>query len=59
MKETNGAVRPGGPFRLLKYFAVSGVAVIAVVTLLLGVPRSQCGYLLKGAENTPACSPRT
>jgi len=51
--ETNGAVHPGGPFRLLKYFAVSGVAVIAVVTFLLGafLYTRSVDTLLKGAEN--------
>lgn len=52
-KETNRVVRPGGPFRLLKYFAVSGVAVIAVVTFLLGafLYTRSVDTLLRGAEN--------
>lgn len=43
----------GGPFRLLKYFILSGFTVIAVVTLLLGafLYTRSVDTLLKGAEN--------
>jgi len=43
----------GGPFRLLKYFIISGFAVIAVVTLALGtfLYTRSVETLLKGAEN--------
>lgn len=43
----------GGPFRLLKYFIISGFAVIAVVTLLLGafLYTRSVDTLLRGAEN--------
>ncbi len=42
-----------GPFRLLKYFILSGFTVIAVVTLLLGafLYTRSVDTLLKGAEN--------
>ncbi|MGC8659369.1 MAG: sensor histidine kinase [Desulfomonilaceae bacterium] len=42
-----------GPFRLLKYFIISGFAVIASVTLLLGafLYTRSVDTLLKGAEN--------
>jgi hypothetical protein len=32
------AITGGGPFRLLKYFIISGFAVIAIVTFYSGVP---------------------
>jgi len=43
----------GGPFRLLKYFIISGFVVIAVVTLLLGAFLYTRGVdtLLKSSEN--------
>ncbi|MFH0959272.1 MAG: ATP-binding protein [Pseudomonadota bacterium] len=43
----------GGPFRLLKYFIISGFAVITVVTLALGtfLYTRSVETLLKGAEN--------
>ncbi len=47
------AVPPGGPFRLVKYFIGSGLLVIAIITVLLGVflyTRS-VNTVLKGAEN--------
>lgn len=42
-----------GPFRLLKYFIISGFAVIAIVTFLLGafLYTRNVDTLLKGAEN--------
>ena len=46
-------VGPGGPFRLVKYFIGSGLLVIAIITVLLGVflyTRS-VDTVLKGAEN--------
>ncbi|HMK36225.1 MAG TPA: ATP-binding protein [Desulfomonilaceae bacterium] len=47
------AVTSGGPFRLLKYFIMSGFAVIAIVTCLLGafLYSRSVNTLLKGAEN--------
>ncbi|MGC8603646.1 MAG: hypothetical protein ACP5VS_08170, partial [Desulfomonilaceae bacterium] len=47
------ATKGSGPFRLLKYFIISGFAVIAVVTLLLGafLYTRSVETLLKGAEN--------
>jgi two-component system sensor histidine kinase HydH len=46
---TNGA----GPFRLLKYFIISGFAAISIVTLLLGafLYTRSVDTLLRGAEN--------
>jgi two-component system sensor histidine kinase HydH len=46
-------VTRGGPFRLLKYFIISGFVVIAVVTFLLGafLYTRSVDTLLKGAEN--------
>jgi len=43
----------GGPFRLLKYFIISGFAVIAIVTFLLGalLYTTSVDTLLKGAES--------
>lgn len=43
----------GGPFRLLKYFILSGFAVIAIVTFLLGafLYTRSVDTLLRGAEN--------
>jgi two-component system, NtrC family, sensor histidine kinase HydH len=43
----------GGPFRLLKYFIISGFVVIAVVTFLLGafLYSRSVDTLLRGAEN--------
>lgn len=45
--------KSGGPFRLLKYFFISGFAVIAVVTFLLGafLYSRNIDTLLKSAEN--------
>jgi two-component system, NtrC family, sensor histidine kinase HydH len=46
-------VTGGGPFRLLKYFIISGFVVIAVVTFLLGtfLYTRSVDTLLKSAEN--------
>lgn len=46
-------VTGGGPFRLLKYFIISGFVVIAIVTFLLGafLYSRSVDTLLKGAEN--------
>jgi len=46
-------VAASGPFRLLKYFIISGFAVIAVVTFLLGaiLYSRSVDTLLKSAEN--------
>jgi signal transduction histidine kinase len=43
----------GGPFRLLKYFIISGFVVIALVTFLLGafLYSRSVNTLLRGAEN--------
>jgi signal transduction histidine kinase len=43
----------GGPFRLLKYFIISGFAVIAIVTFLLGafLYTRNVDTLLRSAEN--------
>jgi len=52
-KEALTAVQAGGPFRLLKYFTISGFVVIVVVTFLLGAflyTRSM-DTLVKSAEN--------
>ena len=47
------AVPRGGPFRLLKYFIISGFVVIVVVTFLLGafLYTRSVNTLLKSAEN--------
>lgn len=47
------AQNSGGPFRLLKYFFISGFAVIAVVTFLLGafLYSRNIDTLIKSAEN--------
>jgi len=47
------AVSGGGPFRLLKYFIISGFAVIAIVTFLLGafLYTRNVDTLLRSAEN--------
>lgn len=53
MQRPSAPMTGGGPFRLLKYFIISGFVVIAVVTLLLSVflyTRS-VDTLLKSAEN--------
>lgn len=53
MKKNPSASNSGGPFRLLKYFFLSGFAVIAVVTFLLGafLYSRNVDTLLKSAEN--------
>jgi signal transduction histidine kinase len=53
MVAPNGTPSTAGPFRLLKYFIISGFAVIAVVTFLLGafLYNRMLDTLLKGAEN--------
>ena len=57
MKSMMGKLRTpvpaSGPFRLLKYFIISGFAVIAVVTFLLGafLYSRSVDTLLKSAEN--------
>lgn len=53
MKKNSSASNSGGPFRLLKYFFLSGFAVIAVVTFLLGafLYSRNVDTLLKSAEN--------
>ncbi len=47
------AITGGGPFRLLKYFIISGFAVIAIVTFLLGafLYTRNVDTLLRSAEN--------
>jgi two-component system sensor histidine kinase HydH len=47
------AAARGGPFRLLKYFIISGFVVIVIVTLLLGtfLYTRSVNTLLKSAEN--------
>lgn len=47
------AVTTGGPFRLLKYFIISGFVVIVLVTFLLGafLYSRSVNTLLRGAEN--------
>lgn len=51
--DASAAGRGGGPFRLLKYFIISGFVVIAVVTALLGafLYSKSVEALLQGAEN--------
>lgn len=53
MKNNPSSQESRGPFRLLKYFFISGFAVIAVVTFLLGafLYSRNIDTLLKGAEN--------
>mgnify|MGYP000955491280 FL=1 len=53
MKKKTSSPNSGGPFRLLKYFFLSGFAVIAVVTFLLGafLYSRNVDTLLKSAEN--------
>ncbi len=52
-KETAQGPSQGGPFRLLKYFVISGFAVIAIVTFLLGafLYTRMVNTLLTGAED--------
>ncbi len=47
------AISGGGPFRLLKYFIISGFVVIAIVTFLLGafLYTRSVDTLLRSAEN--------
>ena len=51
--DTLPKAKGGGPFRLLKYFIVSAVVVITVVTFLLVafLYTRSVNTLLKGAEN--------
>ncbi len=53
MARNSSAPNSGGPFRLLKYFFLSGFAVIALVTFLLGafLYSRNVDTLLKSAEN--------
>ncbi len=51
--DASAAGKGGGPFRLLKYFIISGFVVIAVVTALLGafLYSKSVETLVQGAEN--------
>ena len=51
--KTDSPAKNGGPFRLLKYFIISGFLVIAVVTFLLGafLYTRNVNTLLKSSEN--------
>jgi signal transduction histidine kinase len=51
--ESDAPARAGGPFRLVKYFIISGFAVIAIVTVALGafLYARSVDTLLRGAEN--------
>lgn len=53
LKNPSSTSSTGGPFRLLKYFIISGLLVIATVTFLLGtfLYTRSVNTLLRGAEN--------
>ena len=53
IRSKNGLSSGAGPFRLLKYFIISGFAAISIVTLLLGafLYTRSVDTLLRGAEN--------